>query len=114
MTDLMLHDHWQRLCAAQLARHPEVMEGRMMSAPALTLRGRVYAFFSSKGGRTGLGCRLGRKTPIAALGLRDWQHLAPFKTRPPMQDWIVAGAGDVARWPELAERALSHAQERKD
>ena len=92
-------------------QHGDVHEGRMMSAQALTRKGKVFAFYSTKGGRVGLGCRLGRDYPVSELGLTDWQHLAPFKTKPPMRDWIVAGEGDMAKWDELASEALRIARE---
>lgn len=114
MTDeRALKDRWTELCARRMERSPEIARGRMMSAEALTLGGKVFAFFSTKGGRAGLGVRLGRDYPVEELGLTDWQHLAPFRTKPPMKDWIVAGAADAGRWDELAELALSLAQQRK-
>ena len=104
------HEDWQVLARRLIIEHEGVHEGKMMSAPAVTFGGKVFAFYSSKGGRTGLGCRLGRAFDIAALALSDWQHLAPFKTRPPMKDWIVAGLNDRARWHELALLALEAAR----
>ncbi len=114
MTDEGLKGRWSELCARQIALRPDVARGRMMSADALTHAGKVFVFFSTRGGRTGLGLRLGRDYPVESLGLTDWQHLAPFKTKPPLKDWIVAGAGDADRWNELAELALSLATNRED
>ena len=96
---------WRTLSAAFLTTHPDAQPGKMMSSPALALNGKVFAFFTTKGGRTGLGVRLGRETDFEGLGLQDWQHLAPFRTKPPMKDWIVAGVGDQARWPVLMQQA---------
>ena len=53
-----------------------------------------------------------RETDFDALGLTDWQHLAPFKTKPPMKDWIVAGIGDRARWGALMDLAYDVARQR--
>lgn len=111
--ETMLKNLWTGVCARLTERSPDIARGRMMSAAALTHRGKVFVFFSTKGGRVGLGVRLGREYPVEELGLTDWQHLAPFKTKPPMKDWIVAGAGDAERWDELAELALSRAKQRK-
>ncbi|MEM9269285.1 MAG: hypothetical protein AAGA78_10160 [Pseudomonadota bacterium] len=104
------HGRWLDLKSAFLARHQDVEEGRMMSAEALTHRGKVFCFYSTKGGRVGLGCRVGRDQDVEALGLQDWQHLAPFRTRPPMKDWIVAGLDDAARWERLGTVALELAR----
>lgn len=78
----------------------------MMSADALTFGSKVFAFFSTKGGGVGLGCRIGRRYPIEDLNLGSWQHLAPFKTRPPMKDWIVVSVADHERWHELMSISL--------
>ena len=104
---------WERLCEHMLGKWPNVTRGRMMSAPALLHEGKVFVFFSARGGRAGLGCRLGREYPFETQGLIDWQHLAPFRSRPPMKDWIVAGMGDSARWEFLAEEALAIASRKK-
>ena len=96
-----------------MAHHEGVAHGKMMSADALTWRGKVFAFHSTKGGSIGLGCRLGRTFDIPPLGLTDWQHLAPFKTKPPMKDWIVVGYADRDRWFDIVQAALTVAQEQR-
>ena len=101
-----LRARWDKLSARMEQLHDDVEHGVMMSAPALTRAGKVFAFYSAKGGRLGLGCRLGRDYEIESLGLSDWQHLAPFRSKPPMKDWIVAGAGDADHWDRLADEAL--------
>lgn len=107
-----LKQRWEDLAATLLGTEAGVARGRMMSADALTYGGKVFVFFSTKGGRAGLGARIGRDTDVASLGLADWQHLAPFKTRPPMKDWIVAGAADCARWRTVATTCLALAKRR--
>ncbi|MEM6914766.1 MAG: hypothetical protein AAF511_12395 [Pseudomonadota bacterium] len=107
-----LKQQWQFLRDRMEGSEPGVSQGRLMSADALTFDGKVFAFFSTKGGRVGLGCRVGRDLDLEALNLSDWQHLAPFKTRPPMKDWIVLGEGDRSRWDELAQLCLTLARER--
>ena len=105
--------HWASLSDALAAENADVFPGRMMSAEALTHGGKVFVFHSTKGGRSGLGCRIGREADPATLGLIDWQHLAPFRTKPPMKDWIVAGAGDLSRWRALAEHCLDLARKKR-
>ncbi len=100
--DAKLRAEWDRLVLAMMDQHPDIARGRMMSADALLFRGKVFAFFSTKGGGIGLGARVGRDADVSAFGLSHWQHLAPFKTKPPMKDWIVVGAADQARWREVA------------
>lgn len=101
---------WRRLSEACLIQRPDTAPGRMMSAEALTHGGKVFAFFTTKGGMVGLGLRLGRDFDMEGLGLTDWQHLAPFRTKPPMKDWIVVGLADVARWDEMIALAYGQAQ----
>ena len=111
--DQNLVERWRSLAARYVEMYPGVEHGKMMSAEALTWRGKVFVFLSTKGGRIGLGCRLGRDFNVAALNLDDWQHLAPFKTKPPMKDWIVAGGANLNRWDELTKTALELTQNRK-
>jgi hypothetical protein len=98
---------WAALRDRMLTMHPDIDQGRMMSADALTYKGKVFAFFSTKGGREGLGCRVGRATDLSQFNLTDWQHLAPFKSKPPMKDWIVIGPGNKELWGVLADHCLS-------
>ncbi|MEM7301582.1 MAG: hypothetical protein AAF468_10915 [Pseudomonadota bacterium] len=101
---------WHALADDLAAQNDDVAHGRMMSAPALTHGGKVFAFHSTKSGFPGLGCRLGRNYPFETLNLSHWQHLAPFKTRPPMKDWLLIGLDDLGQWQPLAETALDLAR----
>ena len=100
-----LRERWDLLSHRFADTHKGVAPGKMMSADALTYGGKVFAFFTTKGGRVGLGCRVGRDYPIDALSISDWQHLAPFKTKPPMKDWIVVGEGDLDAWERVMDAA---------
>lgn len=100
-------ESWVNLRDRMLFTHPNVSRGKMMSADALTFGGKVFAFYSTKGGRVGLGCRIGREADSSQFELTDWQHLAPFKSKPPMKDWIVIGVGDIDRWGAVAEHCLN-------
>ena len=102
-TDL---SRWQRLSDDLIASEDGVERGRMMSSDAVTFGGKVFAFFTTKGRFAGLGVRLGRETDVFSLKLSEWEYLAPFKTKPPMMDWILIGASDRDRWPELARLGL--------
>jgi len=109
ITDKSVHT-WNFLAEKFAAEQEGVIVGKMMSAPALKYAGKVFVFHSTMGGSVGLGCRLGRDFDVAKLGLNDWQYLAPFKTKPPMKDWIITGIADVDRWEELAQTALDLAR----
>lgn len=110
--DDRLKTEWDKLVRAMMAAHSDIESGRMMSADALLCRGKVFVFFSTKGGGIGLGARVGREADVSMLGLSHWQHLAPFKTKPPMKDWIVVGAADQAQWREVADYCYKKALKR--
>ncbi len=78
----------------------------MMSSPAVTIKGKVFAFFCDTDFLRGIGVRLGRDHDIAAEGLSEWQLLSPFKTKPPLKDWFVISPADSAQWDRLARAAL--------
>ena len=103
LTDVEL---WKNLAAELVAREKGVGHGKMMSSDAVTFGGRVFAFYTGTGRFEGLGVRLGRTFDVDALALSSWGYLAPFKSKPPMKDWILVGPAERKRWPELARLAL--------
>jgi len=103
---------WENLVSSVTAQHDAVARGKMMSADALLCRGKVFVFYSTKGGMTGLGARVGRDADLTQFALSDWQHLAPFKTKPPMKDWIVVSVGDLEQWPGITDFAYEKALKR--
>jgi hypothetical protein len=112
MTDIdRARQVWHALSDQMADEFKGVERGKMMSADALTYAGKVFVFFSTKGGGTGLGCRLGRDYPFDQLKLSQIRHLAPFKTKPPMKDWILVDYCDADRWHELVRIALEIAQQ---
>lgn len=87
-----------------VAEERGVEHGRMMSHPAVTFRGKVFAF---RGSRNDLVFRVGTAFDAQAEGLTDTAPLAPFKTKPPIRGWLRVGAAHADRWDELARRALA-------
>jgi len=101
---------WRSLAEMLVATESDVAHGKMMSSEAVTFGGRVFAFYTTKGRFEGLGLRLGRDYDVAGLKLGAWQYLSPFKSKPPMKDWILVGPADRERWPELTALALKLAR----
>ena len=97
---------WRALAETLVAKEAGVRRGKMMSSDAITFGGKVFAFYTSKGRFKGLGVRLGRDYHVEDLKLADWEYLAPFKSKPPMIDWILVGDRHSDRWAELARLAL--------
>jgi hypothetical protein len=80
----------------------DVILGKMMSAPALKYRNKVFAFYYKKE----MGFRLGPKFDPEKFGLKIAKPLSPFKTKPPLEGWFVIEAGDSRVWGILTEKAL--------
>ncbi|MEQ9691252.1 MAG: hypothetical protein RLO48_16100 [Bauldia litoralis] len=97
---------WRHLADDLVANESGVERGRMMSSDAVKFGGKVFAFYTTKGKFAGLGVKLGRDIDVFSLGLSEWEYLAPFKSKPPMMDWILVGPKDRARWPDMARFAL--------
>ena len=98
---------WHRLAETLVQTEDGVAHGRMMSSPAVTYNGKVFAFYCDTDFLRGLGVRLGRDHDMAAEGLTEWQVLSPFKTKPPLKDWFVISPADRAHWARLARLALA-------
>ena len=78
-----------------------VAEGKMMSAPALKYKGKVFAFFYKEE----MGFKLGKGFDPQANGIKDWNYLSPFKNKPPMKAWFVIPASEQGKWEELTQKA---------
>ena len=87
---------------ADLTQNPDVVLGKMMSAPGLKYKDSVFAFFH-KGSMT---VKLGNEFDAQAWGLTEVGPLSPFKTKPPLKDWLVVDPVHQNQWPRLAELAL--------
>jgi hypothetical protein len=88
--------------AKKMSRRKGIRRGRMMSAPGITLNGKVFAFYWKKE----MIFRLGRNFDPDAWGLREWHLLNPFKERPPMSGWFCVPYGESRHWEKLAARAI--------
>ena len=62
---------FQRIADELVAANDGVEHGRMMSAPAVTWGGKVFAFYSRRGGPLGMGFRLGRDYEFGTLPVKD-------------------------------------------
>lgn len=111
MSKNALAPHWIALKAQLLAEHHDIEEGRMMSSEALTHNGKVFAFFATLKGAGGLGLRVGRDFDMTQY--EDCHPLAPFKTKPPLKDWIILGGGALDSWRTTARAALECSRKRE-
>lgn len=97
-----LDGEYARIADLLVAMHDDVEHGKMMSAPAITCCGKVFAFR----GKEGMGFRLGPDSDPTALGIADPQPLSPFKTKPPLKGWWKVDPGQSGQWERLATVAL--------
>ena len=81
---------------------PDVILGKMMSAPALKHKEKVFAFYHNGE----MGFRLGPKFDAQKFGIVDTRPLSPFKTKPPLKGWFIISEVERRFWEILTERAL--------
>ncbi len=82
----------------------DIVLGKMMSAPALKYRDKVFAFYIKKE----MGFRLGPKFYPEKFGLENTKPLSPFKTKPPLKGWFIIEASESNYWGILTEKALDY------
>ncbi|MCB0620473.1 MAG: hypothetical protein KDC43_19285 [Saprospiraceae bacterium] len=87
---------------ADLTRQDGVTVGRMMRAPGLKFRNKVFAFRQGDS----MTFKLGDPGILEQLGIDEYRVLSPFKTKPPLRDWLVVDRRYQDKWPELARIGL--------
>jgi hypothetical protein len=80
-----------------------VAPGKMMTAPAIKSKGKVFAFFYEEE----MTFKLGKDFEPDAFGLENWSYLSPFKNKPPMTAWFAVPFSQKEVWEELTQMALS-------
>ena len=103
-TPSQLREIFDQISAKLQIEHVDVEEGRMMSRPAITLNGKVFAFFA----QDNMVFKLGKDFEPKTHGMRDFEIPRPFKTRPPLYGWFRVFASQSEDWPKFAEQALVH------
>jgi hypothetical protein len=74
----------------------------MMTAPGLKYKGKVFAFYH----KGKMGFKLGPKMDPGEFGLKNWEHLSPFKTKPPFKNWFIIDEEYHMFWKALALAAM--------
>ena len=85
---------------------PEVSAGKMMSAPGLKHRDKVFAFFF----KDKMCFRVGPQFDLLSFGVLNTEPLSPFKTKPPLKGWYFADSSESNFWQELSKKALEFTQ----
>lgn len=93
----------------KLTKEDEVSLGKMMSSPGLQFKKKNFAFYFKER----MCFKLGKEFNIDAAGVSSWEHLSPFKTKPPLTAWYFIGYEDKHLWSTFAEQALNLIKESK-
>lgn len=94
---------FNNICTDMCFQDPAVQPGKMMSSPAITYEGSVFAFFSRQ---KKMVFRLGKDFVAETVDF-EIRVFNPFKKRPPLNGWFEVGYADSAAWSTLAARALA-------
>lgn len=87
--------------------HAHVSQGKMMSAPGIKYKNKVFAFFYQEK----MTFKLGKNFDINAQGITNYTFLSPFKNKPPMKAWFQITYEDEECWDALAYIALEKMKE---
>jgi len=86
--------------------------GKMMSAPAITYKGKVIAFYRKKSGA--MAFRVGKDFDVSEQNIPGAGELNPFKNRPAMKGWLNVDDEGNDHWGQLVRHALSVMQTELD
>ncbi len=104
MTISKSEKQYQKIAELFVSSETDVEHGRMMSSPAITCNGKVFAFYYNK--MDSICCKLGKEYDITGLGVKKYELLNPFKNKPPMAGWYVVPMEYKTKWEKLAKEAL--------
>ena len=99
--------HFRAIAETLTAEQSAVTWGKMMSSPGIKYGDKFFAFYYNKG----VVFRFGRDFAPESVGINNYTHLSPFKTKPPLRDWFCITADDQDRWAELANIAMQRMAE---
>ncbi len=87
------------------ATDDNIFLGKMMNAPGLKYKDKVFAFFTKD---NAMGFRLGEEFDIETSGIKNPRRLSPFKTKPPLKGWWIVNEDESKLWESLTENALNY------
>ena len=83
-------------------KHRHVAPGKMMSAPGIRYKNKVFAFYAKKE----MIFRLGKAFRPEDFNIKSFSLLSPFKSKPPLAGWFQIPYAENRKWEKLARRAL--------
>jgi hypothetical protein len=80
-----------------------ITKGKMMSAPGIKYKNKVFAFYYKKE----VIFRLGEDFDPKEHNVEKCRPLNPFKNKAPMKNWFQIPYSENLRWEKLAKYALN-------
>jgi len=90
-----------KLIVKKECKREHVELGKMMSAPGIRYKNKVYAFLWDDK----IGFKLGKGFDIEGTSVSKWEYLNPFKNKAPMKAWYIIGIEHADLWEEFTELA---------
>ena len=88
--------------ADKLTKEDGIAHGKMMTAPAVKYRGKVFVFFHQEK----MTFKLGKDFDPTSQDITEFSYLSPFKNKPPMKAWFEIPFSQKDKWATLAQLAL--------
>ena len=95
---------FQQITEKLAEEHKNVTPGKMMSAPSIKYKNKVFAFYAKKE----MVFRLGKNFQPGELKIESYRLLNPFKNKPPLAGWFQISYTEHRKWEKLARRALAY------
>lgn len=101
---------FESLREAAINAHKDVTEGVMMHAPAISYKGKVFAFYHKER----MVFKLGKDFEPDSSGLKTVAPFNPFKNKGPLAGWFEIGDLESSLWQEYLDRSLLVMQRQLD
>jgi hypothetical protein len=89
--------------ADSLSKDHHITKGKMMSAPGIKYKNKIFAFYYNRE----MIFRLGTDFDPKEHNVKNWHLLNPFKNKAPMKNWFHFPYSENVRWEKLAKYALN-------
>lgn len=85
-------------------KYENVNPGKMMSAPGIKYKNKVFAFYYKEK----MVFKLGKDYDLSKHNIDNFSLLNPFKNKPPLKAWFEISYEYKDCWQELAQIALNN------
>ena len=92
----------------RLIQIQDVTLGKMMTSPALKYRNEVFLFFHNES----MTFKLYDPKELEPFGIKEFTFLSPFKSKPPLKNWLIISPDYADQWESLSDHTLEIARGR--